>query len=405
MTTARTHLSIGLLGLATLGVACDRKADPDAGAAPSASQPPTATPAATAASPASSTVFGETAPANACSPTLVRKVADAVAAYRTRADIPGLAVAVYRDGESCVLPFGMLGGGTERPVTAQTGFAMGSVQKVFNATLLASEIVQGHVSLDDPAATYLTAPPRTIAKSAPFAKVTFKQLATHTASLPQDTREGGSDKDGFHLYRDDPLPSTLVDFLGAWNPAYPPGTKYADSNLGFVLLGYATTVVAHKAYSQLLSDVVLKPLEMTRTGVTVCDAKAAYCATGYTGKGKPVVAEAVGLWTTATDMLQFLEGNLGVANLPDVQARAFALTHRPLFKISAERSIGMGWEISGIVGKQRLTKNGAGAGFSSYVAFEPKEMLGVAVLTNAFAASDDVHPATLGAAILDALEK
>ena len=121
-----------------------------------------------------------------------------------------------------------------------------AVQKLFNAMLLATETVQGNAVIDDPAAKYLVAANgKRVAPGAAFARVTLRNLATHTASLP-DNQPNAPERDGYSLYRDEPMPASMMAYLNAWMPPYPPGTRYSYSNLGFVVLAHVATTLADR---------------------------------------------------------------------------------------------------------------------------------------------------------------
>lgn len=351
----------------------------------------------------------QAAPSSPCNPAFVRKATNAIERYRTKTSANGVAVAIYDEGKTCVIVSGTRDG--REPVRNDSAFSMGSVQKVFNATLLAYGIERGGAKLDDPAARYLTSEDgKRVAPKVPFNKVTLKDLVTHTASLPGDGDEIDEDnhpqakddesekREGWNLYRDKAAPGTVIDALDAFKPAYPIGTRYAYSNLGFVLVGYSAVAIANKPYSALFNEVIVEPLGMKRTGPAVCETKQDGCAVGYNAQGKPLKATPVGLWTTADDLLLFLEANLGVLSLPELPARAFERAHAPLFD-KKKNAIGMGWEISGKGNNERHAKSGAGSGFSSWVAFEAKSKHGVAVLTNLQGGSE--APAALGRQILE----
>jgi CubicO group peptidase (beta-lactamase class C family) len=101
-------------------------------------------------------------------------------------------------------------------------------------------------------------------------------------------------------------------------------------------------------------------------------------------------------------MAKFLNANLGELPLPEVQTRAFRRAHAPSFDRGAGRAVAMGWEISTRGPTELHAKNGAGAGFSSWVGIEPQGRRGVAVLTNV-QHRGEASPAALGRALLDAM--
>ncbi len=172
------------------------------------------------------------------------------------------------------------------------------------------------------------------------------------------------------------------------------GTGY--SNLGFVLAGTVAVDLSGQPYSRFLAGALTGPLGMTRTGV-LCATPAPWCAVAHDGTGRPASSAPVGLWTTAQDMLRFVEANLGVLGLPPALARAIDLTHQELFRADGDHAVGMGWEEFHHGEDRLLSKDGLDSDFSSWVGFEPGHHLGVAVLRNG---SGKPAPEVLGKQLL-----
>ena len=154
------------------------------------------------------------------------------------------------------------------------------------------------------------------------------------------------------------------------------------ANLGHVLAGYAAVEVGKKAYSDLLAEMVTKPLGMSHTARALCDNPSPLCSEGHNTKGKAIHEMPSGLWTTADDMARFIEAHVGALKVGERTTKAIQLTHGELFRVDATHAVGMAWEIWGSGETLRLTKNGVDAGFTSYVAIEPPSHRGVAVLSN-----------------------
>ncbi len=311
-----------------------------------------------------------------------------------------MAVAFFDNGKACVLARGVNGGRTPVPVTPKTVFAMGSVQKVFNSVLLAYEIVQGKATIDDTAAKYLVAANGTkVSPGSAFSEVTLRNLATHTSSLPRSLPGQPAGQDvGAALYGDRPMPPSVIAYLNSWQPPYPPGTRYVYSNFGFTLLAYAASTLADKPYTELLSEAVTGPIGMTRTAPAICNSPNPTCALGHNAKGRPEAGTLVGLWTTADDMLRFIEANLGVLRLPDLQVRAINLSHQEMFRENPNHAVGIGWEEWHSGNALLLSKNGDELGFASWLALEPNRHRGVAVLSNE---AGKLAPASLGQELLN----
>jgi len=350
---------------------------------------------------------------SSCSPDFVNKANAMLESYLAESKTPGVAVAFFDNGHACVLvagDSGVKGERTSGPVTPKTAFAIGSVQKVFHATLLADEIAQGKAAIDDPAAKYLVAAngSRVLPGSA-FSQVTLRNLATHTSSLPkgpdaQQAKAAGWSRypdPGWTLYHDQPMPPSVTAFLNAFQPPYPAGTRYSYSNIGFILVAYSAATMAKKPYGKLLSDAVTGPMGMTRTGPEICDQPHPWCASGHNPEGGPAARPPAGLWSTADDMLLFIEANLGVLKLPDLQARAINIAHQELFRANSNHAVGMAWEEWHRGDTLILSKDGLVTGFSAWLAFEPDRHRGVAVLSNG---TGKPVPASLGQELLTLAE-
>jgi beta-lactamase class C len=346
---------------------------------------------------------------SSCSSHFVNKANAMLESYLAKSKAPGVAVAFFDNGNACVLVSGVSsvkGGSTYGPVTPKTAFAMGSVQKVFHSTLLAYEIAQGKATIDDSAAKYLvSANGSKVSPGSAFSRITLRNLATHTSSLSrgpsaQEAKEAGWNlyrDPGWTLYHDQPMPPSVTAFLNFWQPPYPPGTRYSYSNIGFVLLAYAATTRANKPYTKLLSEAVTGPIGMARTTPAICDSPNPLCASGHNAEGQPAAAPPAGLWSTADDMLLFIEANLGVLKLPDLQVRAINVAHQELFRENQNHAVGMAWEEWHSGDALLLSKDGLVTGFTAWLAIEPNRHRGVAVLSNG---TGTPAPASLGQKLL-----
>src|SRR5262245_45011291 len=85
-----------------------------------------------------------------------RIVAEHIQAVLPPDQAAGAAVAVRIDGRTQFFNFGWADLAKGRPVTTETLFNLGSLRKVFEATLLAQAAETGTLSLDDPVAKHLT---------------------------------------------------------------------------------------------------------------------------------------------------------------------------------------------------------------------------------------------------------
>jgi beta-lactamase class C len=108
------------------------------------------------------------------------KVSAAFAPVVKQYDIPGLVVGVTIGGKHAFYATGMASIADSRPATADTIFELGSMSKVFNATLAALAEERGKLSLNDTVGHHVCADACSIGDS-----MTLMDLATHrSGGLP-----------------------------------------------------------------------------------------------------------------------------------------------------------------------------------------------------------------------------
>jgi CubicO group peptidase (beta-lactamase class C family) len=190
--------------------------------------------------------------------------AEALAALKTfvreeaSADRFSGAVLVAKGGEvQFSKAYGLADREREIPNTVQTRFRIGSMNKMFTAVAILQLVEAGTVDLTAPLGTYLADyPNREIAE-----KVTIHQLLTHTG--------GTGDIFGPEFEANREELRTLGDYVqlyGERGPAFEPGSQWAYSNYGFILLGAVIEAVTGQSYYEYVHEHIYEPAGMTRTG-------------------------------------------------------------------------------------------------------------------------------------------
>ena len=319
----------------------------------------------------------------------------------------GIVVGVIEpDGRRVVaygnLANGQLADGNPCTLDGDTIFEIGSVTKVLTSLLLADMASRKEVALDDPAAKYLPENVRMPERSGK--SITLLDLSTHSSGLPSFPGNlklnltQGEIKDGANPYAfygvDD-----LYQFLSGYTLPRDPGSEFEYSNLGAGLLGHLLAYRAGTDYENLIRSRITQPLSMPDTGITLSSVLKQRMATGHKVNLAPVARKDWGpshgltgagaLRSSANDMLMFLEAFLGYKESPLAPAmKAMLEVRRPAGQIK----IGLGWLLSSTDGREIAWHNGGTQGFRSFVGFEPKERIGVVVLSNASTPSgvDDI---------------
>jgi CubicO group peptidase (beta-lactamase class C family) len=166
---------------------------------------------------------------------IVADLEDYIPAYLHEQHIPGMTIALIRDGAvAWTGSFGVTDAFTRRPVTEETVFEWASNSKVVTAYIALRLVDQGFLSLDEPLNAYLSKPwlPDSPYRDA----ITLRQVLSHSSGLGHST-----------LSRDN---------------RFPPGRGYSYSAVGFQYLQVVIEQVTGKPLEQVAQEMVFTPLEM-----------------------------------------------------------------------------------------------------------------------------------------------
>jgi D-alanyl-D-alanine-carboxypeptidase/D-alanyl-D-alanine-endopeptidase len=217
-------------------------------------------------------------------------------------------------------------------------------------------------------------------------QITLADLATHTAGLPL-LPPNFHPKNAANPYADY-SESDLLQALANCKLTGSVGLDYNYSHMGMGLLAVALSRRSGQSYETLLKTRILDPLGMKNTGITATTDMKAQFAVGHNGYLQPVsywdpgiMAGAVGLKSTAQDLLTFVEATLGYQRSPLAAAMATMLgMRRPTHYAGLE--LGLGWHYLSTSSMQIIWDNGGTAGFRSFMGFSPRNKIGIVVLSN-----------------------
>ncbi len=281
--------------------------------------------------------------------------------------------------------YGHVASGDPRTVDGDTIFEIGSISKVFTSLLLADMVNGGEVALDDPAAQYLPEHVRVPGRSGK--SITLLDLSTHASGLPR-IPDNMNWKDPLNPYADYCV-DDLYRFLCGYELTRDPGSEVEYSNLGAGLLGHLLANRAGTDYESLIGTRITQPLQMPDTGITLSPSMKQRMATGHSAMLAPVpawdfsaLAGAGALRSSVNDLLTFLEAFLSYRESAHAPAmKAMLETRRTVGTTKFE--VGLGWNLLG----DWAWHDGGTGGFRSWIGFDPKERIGIVVLSNAATAS------------------
>ena len=338
---------------------------------------------------------GEASPVDPLRPVVDASIQPLLKEHR----IPGMAVAVLKDGKAHYFNYGVANRESGASVSEQTLFEIGSVSKTLTATLGAYAVVKGAMQLDDKASRH--AP---WLKGSAFDSITLGELATYSAGgLPLQFPEEVDSSEKMRAY------------YRQWAPVYSPGSHRQYSNPSIGLFGHLAASSLKQPFAQLMEQTLLPGLGMHHTYVNVPKQAMASYAYGYSKEDKPIrvnpgmlADEAYGIKTSSADLLAFVKANIGGVDDKALQ-QAISLTHKGHYSVGGMTQ-GLGWEsyaypvteqtlLAGNSAKVILeanptaapresgsqvlfNKTGSTNGFGAYVAFVPARGIGIVMLAN-----------------------
>lgn len=351
--------------------------------------------------PAAGPAFGDPDPVEPTRHELVAGRIDEATAYLRRhmADIraPGMAYAIVR-GEQTVSQGAWGVDGDGRRLTVDTPFLIGSLSKSFTALAVMQLVEAGRVDLDSPVRRYV--PWLRLADQNVAARITVRQLLTHTTGLPAAMGAGLYDRydnSAGGLAR-------VVRDLATVGTTLPPGGTYQYSNANYAIAGVLIEEVTGQPYGSYLRDHVLDPLGMTRSAATAAEARAVGVPAGhryhfgrprrvgssYDTSGAPYGYLAASLTDlTHYAVAQLNDGRYGGHRV--LSAQGVAQLHTGHVGTGGDGRYGLGWrehtfaDASGRI----VWHAGATPEFFSHLVLVPGSELAVVVLSNAYSLGMD----------------
>ena len=313
------------------------------------------------------------------------EVQELIQAYVDAGMVKGVVVGLLEpDGRRRIFTAGDAGDGSP-PLSAQSMFEIGSINKTFTGTILADMVRRGEVRLDDPIAKYLPAGAKVPSRNGK--QITLLDLTTHMSGLPR-LPTGYRPPNPANPYADY-SEENLLEFLGRYELTRDPGEKVEYSNLGVGLLGYLLVRAAGaKDLPSLIDQRILNPLKMRQTAYGRPAPIAGLFTKGHNQAGKvvpywdvAVLSGAGGLNSNVNDMLNYVDANVGPARSPLEESMRLAQQgHRPGSR--PEAKMGLGWMSFTQEGRTSLGHGGGTAGYSTFIGLDPALNAASVVLTN-----------------------
>ncbi|MGV2917417.1 serine hydrolase domain-containing protein, partial [Streptomyces alfalfae] len=193
---------------------------------------------------------------------------------RVKHRVPAASLAILVDGDVHELADGVLHRGTRVAATTDSVFQMGSIAKVYTATLIMQLADAGRLDLDAPVVDVL--PEFSVADPDLTRAITTRRLLSHTSGLTCDfTYDSGRGDDCLAKY---------VEAAKGVALDCPPGEALSYSSIGYNVLGRIIEVLTGKVWDKALKDMLLDPLGLDHTVTLPEEALRFRAAMGHLGE-------------------------------------------------------------------------------------------------------------------------
>lgn len=275
-------------------------------------------------------------------------------------------------------------------VDENTIYEIGSISKVFTGIMLAQQVVDGDLKLEDEINDFL---PNDIKVPVMGDKeITFGNLTDHTSGLP------GMPYNFSPANRHNPYADYTVDqmykFISSYHPVRTVGSEFEYSNLAQGLLGHLLAINKGLTYEELMVQTIAFPLEMNDTRIELTKRMKENLARGHSGRRVvenwdiPTLAGAGAIRSSTSDMAKFVSANLGYMSSPLMDA--MELSHQIRHDKAVDRSIAMGWHILKRNKGDIICHGGATGGYRTFMGFVKETGKGVVLLSNSSEGADDI---------------
>lgn len=286
-------------------------------------------------------------------------------------------VAIAKNGTviySKAIGYSFISGNEKKPATTLTKYRIGSISKMFTATMIFQMVEEGKISLNTSLDTYFPTIPNA-------GKITIGNLLNHRSGIHNFT----SNPDYTTWMTQPKTQDEMIDIIAKNQPDFQPNEKTSYSNSNFVLLGYIIEKLTKQSYAKNLKERITSKIGLANTsygGKT--DVNQNECFSYQFANGWQQLPEtdmsipggAGSLVSTPSDLTQFIEA---------------LFTSKLVSNSSLEQmktmTDGMGMGLMQIPFYSRIAygHNGAIDGFFSNLAWFPDDQIAVSYCTNGFA--------------------
>jgi len=330
------------------------------------------------------------------------KIDQLVESSMEKFDVAGVAVGIVKDGKIIHRKgYGVKSINTKEKVNKDTGFAIASNSKAFTTAALSILVDQGKLSWNDRVKDYI--PEFTMYNSYVTENFNIEDLLTHRSGLGLGI--------GDLMFFPDGTDFTIDDILSSFQYFKPQSafrTKFDYDNLLYIVAGEVVARVSGMSWEDYVQTQILNPLEMNKSYSSISRIKdKSNLATPHStenGKIKTISpfeemanGAAGGIISNVNDLCNWMLVQLNNGKYGDnLEKQIFSEDRqKEMWKIHSLLPVnnssrynshfagyGLGWMLSDINGKMKVSHTGGLPGMLSITVLIPDLDFGIVILTN-----------------------
>jgi CubicO group peptidase (beta-lactamase class C family) len=318
------------------------------------------------------------------------EIDETVTRLMKEAEVTGVGLAVFNHGDiAYIKAYGVRDKEKNLPLTVDSVMSAASFSKVAFAYMVMQLVDKGTLDLDKPVYQYLPKPLpeysnyKDLADDTRYKKITARMLLSHTAGFPN-----------WRAFEDDRKLKIHSE----------PGSRYAYSGEGVILLQLVVETIAKKPLEELMQERVFQPLGMKRTSMVWQDRFESDYANGYDEYGRSLGpqkrkdANAAGsMQTTIGDFTRFMQAvmlgqGVGKKTWEQILSPQIQIMSKHEFPSLASEttdenkgirlSYGLGWGLYWTPYGRAFFKEGHDEGWRNYTVCFDKVKSGIVLMTN-----------------------
>jgi len=299
-------------------------------------------------------------------------------------NIPGLSIGLIKDGDIIYnTGYGIKDIENKGLITENSIFHTASISKLFTAIAVMKLVQEEKIAIEDKLVALL---PELKFNDQRVKKITIKHLLNHTSGLP--------DINNYHWDNNNQSDQSLKKYLLGLELSLDssPAQEYQYSNLAYDILGLVIAEVSGVTFDDYLKEHILNNSNMPNSDFryfkiidslkTTPHSKSWITHNIYARETYPYTREhgpSSTLNSSSKELCNWMISFLKTLDNQSLNTKHLMMTE-PSF--NSKRSIGLGFQLSGIDSKKTIGHYGGDKGFRSYLVMIPEEKMGLVLLAN-----------------------